>query len=192
MKTDRKTLLAKLHIARKELALPEDEYRAILRAQTGYESAKDIPDRQIEAMLDHFKKCGWKPARFGRKPKPANARAEHMGKVEALLADMRLPWEYAAAIARQQYKLDALEWCSLEQLRGVITALVKEQQKRRLITEVDALLTRLDANEETGAAVARALGLNPGRDWRHDVPTLRKMLRHLQYACQRHEAAHAV
>jgi len=56
-----RALLAKVHIAKKELALQEESYRAILERVTGRTSSKDCSKRQLEAVLGEFKRLGWTP-----------------------------------------------------------------------------------------------------------------------------------
>lgn len=63
-------MLAKIHIARKQLALAEDEYRAILNRLLKIESAALASEKQLDLILGEFKRLGWKgastsPTRFG-------------------------------------------------------------------------------------------------------------------------------
>lgn len=55
------TLLAKVQIARRQLALAEDDYRAILQRVTGKSSSKGLPDGALEALLAEFRRLGWEP-----------------------------------------------------------------------------------------------------------------------------------
>lgn len=57
----RGAIYAKLHIARKELALPDEAYRDILHRITGHASAKDATTPALEKVLAHFRTLGWKP-----------------------------------------------------------------------------------------------------------------------------------
>jgi len=59
--TRRPALLAKIHIARKELALTEGDYRALLRRVIKADSAKAATDPQLDAVLREMKRLGWKP-----------------------------------------------------------------------------------------------------------------------------------
>ena len=54
-------MLAKVQIARKDLGLDEDTYRAVLERLTGQRSAAGLSDRQLETVLDEFKAKGWTP-----------------------------------------------------------------------------------------------------------------------------------
>ena len=54
-------LLAKVHIAKKDLKLPDDDYRAIVMRITGHTSSKYCNERQLEQLLAEFKRLGWAP-----------------------------------------------------------------------------------------------------------------------------------
>lgn len=53
--------LAKIHIAKKDLALSDDAYRDILRMHFGCESSKALTDRQATVLLNQMKAKGWQP-----------------------------------------------------------------------------------------------------------------------------------
>ena len=54
-------LLAKIHIAKKELGLDDETYREALENITGKRSAADLTNDQISKCLRHFKNLGWTP-----------------------------------------------------------------------------------------------------------------------------------
>lgn len=56
---DRRARLAKIHIAKKQLALKDDSYRALLHRITGRESSGDCTDAQLDAVLTEFKRLGF-------------------------------------------------------------------------------------------------------------------------------------
>ncbi|MHB9021326.1 MAG: gp16 family protein [Halothiobacillus sp.] len=131
---DRRNMLAKIHIAKKDLRLDDDTYRAILaRHGTSSEmpSSRDLTIAQMDAVLREFTGFGWQPKqpKAGRKPKPAACREVLMGKIEALLADKArrqgqvVSWNYAHAIARRVCKVDLLDFCDTTMLGKVIAAL---------------------------------------------------------------------
>ena len=49
-----KKKLALIHILKKELALSDEEYRAILHKVTGKDSAKDIDNAGFRALMNYF------------------------------------------------------------------------------------------------------------------------------------------
>ena len=70
-------MMAKLHIAKKELGLADDDYRAVMARVTGKTSSKDCSDGEIDRVLTEFKRLGFKPA------KPYSAKP-HVRKIYAL------------------------------------------------------------------------------------------------------------
>jgi len=58
---DRRSMIAKIHLARKQLALTEDSYRDILHRVTGLRSSGDMRADQLDAVLREFARLGWKP-----------------------------------------------------------------------------------------------------------------------------------
>lgn len=67
----RKLLVAKIHIARNQLGMDEDSYRANLAHHSkGKVSCTDMTIPELEAILSAFKKLGFKPKKAGtKKPK---------------------------------------------------------------------------------------------------------------------------
>ena len=81
---DRRALLSKIHIARKDLALDEDSYRGLLMRITGEVSAKDCADQALMAVLEEFTRLGWTAK--GKRPA---SRHPHVRKVYAVWGDMK-------------------------------------------------------------------------------------------------------
>lgn len=134
MKTSpRPALLAKVHIARKELALQDDAYRAILTQLTGKASAKDLDDAALEKVLTHFRKCGWQAKtaakQHGQRPQTVKSRQAYLDKIEALLADAGRHWNYAQALPTRMFGVEKLEWCDDDQVRSVMVALEIEARR---------------------------------------------------------------
>jgi len=59
-----KSALARIHIAKKELALSDATYRDMLGFNFGVESAKELTEQQALELIELFKAKGWKPAPF--------------------------------------------------------------------------------------------------------------------------------
>lgn len=122
--------LAKIHIAKKELGLTDEIYRDILHLHFKVESAAKLSDRQCTVLLNHFKALGWKPAptkRAGQRPFKAKGRAPLskealIGKIEAHLAERKLTWNYAHAMAKRICKVDKVEFCDAVQLWKLVAA----------------------------------------------------------------------
>ena len=128
--------LAKIHIAKKELNLDDDIYRDILHVQFKKRSSANLSDLQCVKLLQHFESLGWKQsegkpkkaADHGRKPHHMNKSA-YLSKIEALLAEAGRSWAYADGMAKHMYKVDSLQFCEPDQLRGIVAALVKNAKK---------------------------------------------------------------
>lgn len=123
--------LAKIHIAKSQLGLDEEAYRAMLQSVGGVVSAKDLTPLGAAKVLAHLEKCGFRPSKqFGRRPSVGGGRKALVGKIEALLAERKLPWEYADGIVRRMFSpVKKVQFCDEQQLRAVITALVKQGRR---------------------------------------------------------------
>ncbi|MDO8414150.1 MAG: regulatory protein GemA [Gallionellaceae bacterium] len=137
---DRRKDLAIIHMAAVQLGMdttdqnPDSAYRSMLWTVARVRSSAALDWAGRKKVLDHLKACGYKPT-SNHAGKPANVKPELMplmSKIGALLADMKLPWAYAAAIAKKQTSsqgkgIDRLEWLDAKQLHAVVTALVKRK-----------------------------------------------------------------
>ena len=122
----RKKELGLIHVAKTKLALPDDEYRSILLAVTGKQSAADLDWQGRKKLLDHFKKLGFKVvAKTAQRPRPQVApnRRLLIGKIEAQLAEAKRPWAYADAMAKRICKVDSITFCTPEHLVKIVAAL---------------------------------------------------------------------
>lgn len=127
---NRTSELAKIHIAKKQLGLDDETYRHMLWTIGRVNSSADLDHAGRKAVLEHLKSRGFTTVNNNAKPTVANVKKPLISKIGALLADMKLPWTYADAVAKQMFKRDRLQWCNANELRGVVSALVKLQQKR--------------------------------------------------------------
>lgn len=129
-------LIAKVHIARKDLALDEDTYRGVLFEVTGHMSAKDCNESELERLVDHFKTRGFRPRVVSRSvagAKTAGRRlADHPSakKARALwlslynLGAIKTASEAALeTFAKRQLKVLELQWADQSHCDGLIEAL---------------------------------------------------------------------
>jgi phage gp16-like protein len=88
----RNQLIAKVHIAKKALALDDDTYRQTLTSITGKSSCSAMNDSELEKVLGHFKGKGWKPAKAtSRKYSPRtrkNGGHDQVDKIRAVWIHM--------------------------------------------------------------------------------------------------------
>ena len=133
IKPERQRLLAKIHIGKKELGMDDDMYRDALWTVTRVRSAKQLDTFGLQKMLNYMKGCGFKvkkPVAAKNYPgRPHNTDAvPQLGKIEALLADMNLPWAYADSVANQMFEIKKVAWLDQDQRGALITALVRKQK----------------------------------------------------------------
>lgn len=58
----RRKCLAKIHIAKKELGICDEDYRSLIEATVpGKDSAADLDDGQMQLLLDRLYALGWRP-----------------------------------------------------------------------------------------------------------------------------------
>ncbi len=137
----RQGMLAKIHIAKKQLGLSDPDYRAMLDGRYGVDSAGKLDIKQLDDLLRFLSRRGFTaPARRrGDRAAPAQRdfdRSALMGKIEALLAETAnvqgryVPWDYALAILKRQGGPEKLEWATPRQLQGVIAALGKNLRRK--------------------------------------------------------------
>lgn len=129
----RRSLYAKIEIAKKELALDDDAYRDIIAQRfDGKTSRTQLGTAQLGELIDHFKSLGFKPKR--NPPKRAGrkrlADSETARKIRALwislyhLGVLSDPSERAmGAFIKRQAKVDDATFLASEQAYKVIEAL---------------------------------------------------------------------
>lgn len=125
----RKRQLAQIHMAKAQLGLDDDTYRAMLTDVAGVDSAGKLNAKQRKAVLERFEARGWKNKKH-RAPAVTAEKAPYVRKIRALLADMKLPWAYATGIMKQQgIKAQRIEWCTNKELHSIVVSLVNRQKK---------------------------------------------------------------
>ncbi len=191
----RRREIAAIHAGRRQLGMDDASYRAMLArvsAANGPErrSSGEMDARQRRAVLDELRRLGagrphpGKPHNFDAERAPAS-----MEKIEALLADMKLTWVYADAIAKRMHGVAKLAWVRDErQLAAIIAALHAEQEKRRLNAAIDASLRALEWAPERIVELLSPLRPN----WRRHRQSLRLVAEYLAGKVAEHEAAGAI
>ncbi|WP_338665012.1 regulatory protein GemA [Pararoseomonas sp. SCSIO 73927] len=80
---DPKVLIAKIHVAKKQLGLTDDSYRDLLRRLIGQETSKGASASQLDRVLQEFKRLGF----TATKGRPDHRRQIRM--IVAVWADLR-------------------------------------------------------------------------------------------------------
>ena len=181
--TARNKLIQLVHIGAAKAFADDDTRRAWQQDRTGHASCRDMTTPQLQALADELRQKGAlasrPPKRAGRKP---FNRSPYMAKVEALLADMGLSWQYAEGIAwrltggrglapHAEPGVKRLEWVRDERtFRGLIAALEAEQTKRHLMGQIVEHLRVLDLPlAHVDSLVSEKLA---GHKWQRNIPAL--------------------
>lgn len=130
---DRKKLIAQIHIAKSQLGMDDESYRAILaRVANGKTSSKDLSMLQLRMVVSEMKAKGFQARPSGAKarPRPARPKEALRRKVDALLTDAKRPIEYADGMARKMFAVERVDWLDADQLRRVVAALTYDARRR--------------------------------------------------------------
>lgn len=127
--------LARIHILKADLRLDDESYRDMLFAVARVRSAADLDAGGRAAVLDHLQALAGKAQRRRDYPdRPHNIESEDRGpllrKIEALLTDAGRPWRYVRGMAYRMFHGRQLEFCSAEELRKIVAALVIDARRR--------------------------------------------------------------
>lgn len=139
--SDRRAMLAKVHLAAKDMGLDDDGRRDVIERVSGHRSSADCSDAQLAAVLTEYRRLGWKPtAASGFKPRSKARRKAAdtpvAGKARAMwislwnLGVVRDPSDRALeAFARRQLKVDSLQWADTATAFKLIEALKKMAER---------------------------------------------------------------
>lgn len=132
----RRAMLAKIHVAKKELAMDDDDYRQILFEESGKRSAADLNDVQLGRVLERFKGIGFKP-KLGSKRAPA---AQHPVARKARAMWISL---YYLAVVKNSSE-EALEAFAKNQLGCERLKWARQSHGYKLIEALKAMAVRYD------------------------------------------------
>lgn len=133
--------LAKIHVAKKQLGMTDEDYRAMLWTQGRVKSSSDLDHAGRQRVLEHLKACGFKPiassnAKRPARPTPAPEKIKLVRRIRAQLISLNgLPDSYADGIAKHMFGVQFYEWATCEQLQSITTALTYEQTKQGVRTQ---------------------------------------------------------
>ncbi len=136
LKTIGKKEKALIHIAKSQLGLAEDEYRAML-SSVGVSSSSELNYQGFDELMNKLRACGFKP--LGGSKRAAGMHSDllkekqpMLSKIGAILADLDMPWPYADKVAKKMFGVDRLRWCTTDQTRKVLQALIIFQNRKKV------------------------------------------------------------
>lgn len=179
---DRPRLIRLIHVAKRDLSMDDDTYRAILQRIGKKASSADLTIPELEKVLEHLKRSGFKVRSNGRKgaaKRPAAPKSSRPLAQDAESKKIRALWLFMhqlgvvknssedalAAYIKRIVGVDALQWISGEQAETLIETL-KKWAMRFLPGEVEKLASearsipltdeqRINLNAVLGRALQR-------------------------------------
>ncbi|MEN6439450.1 MAG: regulatory protein GemA [Syntrophobacter sp.] len=123
----------------------DDETYAAMKSDVGVSSTRDLTNAQFDQLLARIEgravpssgfrgRKGYKPVHRSAKrsgmhiPPPAETAAM-ISKVEAILAELQLPWSYVDGMAKHMFGVDRFRWCNSAQVYKVLQALIIHQKR---------------------------------------------------------------
>lgn len=133
-------LIQLIHVAKRDLDMDDDSYRDALRSAVGKDSTSDMSIPELERVVSHMKRCGFKvrtkvkvgaPRKTAKVSRPL-AQDHESKKIRALwlflheLGAVQNPSEEAlAGYVKRITKVDALQWITGEQAETLIETMKK-------------------------------------------------------------------
>lgn len=162
-------LIKLIHVAKGELLMEEDAYRAVLRSIGGADSTKAMPSADLQRVVDHMKRCGFQVRRGAPAPGRRIATKPDARKVRALwlflheLGSVRDPSEAAlAAYVKRIAKVDDLAWAH-DQVADRLIETLKKWAMRDLPQTVAKLREEAIAAGRSDLAQVAAMYLRQGQ-----------------------------
>lgn len=129
----RRSMIAKVHLAKKQLAIMDDDYRQMLMDVTGKASCADCTEAELDRLIGHLRKKGFADRiKDGRRPAshPVAKKARAMWISLYHLNVVRDPSEKALeSFGKRQLGVDRLAWADQRQGYRLIEAL-KDMARR--------------------------------------------------------------
>ena len=130
----RRGLLAKVHVAKKQLGMADDDYRVMLEARFGVRSSADLTIGQLERLISLFEKGGWQAPERHATGADNRATEAQIARIKVLwgLFARKSDWAAFEAWLRRYWKRDRVEWLTRQEASKVIATLGRMNAKQGL------------------------------------------------------------
>lgn len=135
----RKQLMAQIHIAKNQLGMEEENYRATLQRITGKDSCSEMKTSELVDVVQEMKRLGFKPKstersqkKHGKKPSVTQSKEALISKIEAIIADLNLSWDYVHEMANRMFAIERVQWLDEQKLYKLTQALAVYQRKQKV------------------------------------------------------------
>jgi len=146
METITKRQVQHIQIERKNAGIDEDTWSE-MKKSVGVSSTRELSRSQFLELLGRIgrlkknasRRSGAKPFKpvhssayaSGMHVAPPEDRAAMLSKIEAILTDLRLPWQYADGMAKKMFGVERLRWLDGDQTYRLLQALCVYQRRRK-------------------------------------------------------------
>lgn len=127
-------MLAKIHIAKKQLCLDDEIYRAVISSiAPGRSSSADLDNRQLSALLKHFERNGFKARgqKSGVRSQTTALKIRARGLMDKAVADGLV--SSTSGLVKKICGVDELNWCKdagkLKRLLAVLESINSGQAR---------------------------------------------------------------
>ena len=126
---DRRKIYARLHIARRQAGISEEDYRAIIEERFAVSSAKALSDAELLTLLNSFT-SQTKPASPGCKRDHGQATCKQWRMIQALRR--RLGWseDELEGYIQKHAHIDSRRFLTVPKARAIINGLLGIQRWR--------------------------------------------------------------
>lgn len=146
-------MLAKVHVARKQLGLDEAAYRDVVERVTGVASAGQASDAKLHKLLAEFTRLGFRPARPARRSDKPNVRM-----IYAIWTDLQPHVEHHTPEALRAFVVR--QTCSRRTPDGVSAPeFLDAVEANRVIEGLKAWLARARKGDAPKAETRKSLAL---------------------------------
>ena len=125
--------IALIHVAKKQLGLNEDDYRAAVQTYGGAGSSKDLSRFGFKNLMKHLEKCGFKST--GESSRPGMATPAQLRKItaawfslEGRYFDKGAGWPALRGFLKKRFGVDHTRFLTFKKAHQVIEAIKRIQK----------------------------------------------------------------
>ncbi len=133
MNIQQRRMIGAIKAGQAALGWDDVTYRSVLARLTGKPSSTLCTVAELEQVKEYMHQQGYprKAKKHGRKPSVPASKKTVLGKIEALLADAKRPWQYAETMAQHMFGVRYVDWLDIQQLTKLMQALIIDAKRRQ-------------------------------------------------------------
>ncbi|MBG6243254.1 MAG: regulatory protein GemA [Candidatus Symbiopectobacterium sp. Dall1.0] len=133
MNIQQRRMIGAIKAGQTALGWDDVTYRSVLARLTGKSSSTQCTVSELGQVKEYMHQQGYprKAKKHGRKPSVPASKKTVLGKIEALLADAKRPWQYAETMAQHMFGVRYVDWLDSQQLTKLMQALIIDAKRRQ-------------------------------------------------------------